>query len=160
MLCFIGYSFVTGQLWRKPSADVDIPEVSRDVRWIGSGVDGGNGQGGLFQNVQQHLHGVQSGEHSYVVFRGDLADLQTVVLVGGGILGVDHIGDMALTQCIGDLLAAVADFGQLMSADAVGLQEAGSTLGGFDVEAQLVEPADQGQRLFLVRIGDVARTVP
>ena len=41
-----------------------------------------------------------------------------------------------------------------MGADAVFLQECGSSGGGLDVEAQTVEPADQGQRFLLVPVGD------
>ena len=124
------------------------------MRYTGSSINGGNGQGGLFQNIQQSGHGVQCGEHGHVILGGNLADLDAVILVGTGILGVDHVSDVALTQCVGDLLTALADLGQRMGADAVLLEELSSTLGGFDVEAQLVEAADQGQSFVLVLVSD------
>ena len=58
----------------------------------------------------------------------DLADLQTVGLAGTGILGVDDIGNVALTQCAGDLFAAFADLAQSVGADAVLFQIAGGSV--------------------------------
>ena len=84
----------------------------------------------------------------------NLANLDAVVLVGTGVTGVDDVGDVALPQSVGDLIAAVADLTQGVGADAVLLQEGGSAGGGLDVEAQLVEPADQRQGLLLVLVGD------
>ena len=82
-------------------------------------VDGGNGQRGFFQHIQQSLHGIQGGEQGNVILGGYLADLDAVAGAVAGVPGVDDIGDVALTQGVGDLLAAGADLVQRMGADAV-----------------------------------------
>ena len=61
---------------------------------------------------------------------------------------------MTLTQGVGDLVAAGADLCQRMGADAVLFEEGGGAGSGLNVEAQLVEPADQRQSLLLVLVGD------
>ena len=60
---------------------------------------------------------------------------------------------MALAQGFQNLVAAVPQLFQHVGADAVLLEEFGGALGGLDVEAQVVEAADQGQGLLLVLIG-------
>ena len=90
------------------------------------------------------------------MLRCDLADLDAVVLVGTGVPGVDDVGDVALPQGVGNFVAAVADLGESVGADAVLFQESGGAGGGLDVEAQLVEPVDQRQGLLLVLVGNGA----
>ena len=90
------------------------------------------------------------------MLRGNLTNLDAVILVGAGVPGVDDVGNMALPQRVGDFIAAVADLTQGVGADAVLLQEGGGAGGGLDVEAQLVEPVDQRQGLLLVLVGNGA----
>ena len=106
-------------------------------------VDGGNGQRGLFQHVQQHANGIQSGEHGHIVLRSDAADLKAVGRICTGITGVDDIGNVTLAQGVGNLFTAIADLGQCVGTNAVFFQELGGAGGGFDVKAQVVEAADQ-----------------
>ena len=70
------------------------------------------------------------------------------------IAGVDHIGDIALADGMRNLVAAFTDLFEHMSADAPLLEVGGGALGGLDVEAQVVEPADQRLGLGLVPTGD------
>ena len=121
-----------------------------------SGVDGGDGQGGLFQHVQQDTDGVEAGEDRRVVLRGAAADLQAVALALrlADLPGVDDIRHMALADAVQDLAGALADLQHRVGADAVFLQEPGRAAGRLDVEAQVVEAADQRQRFVLVPVGD------
>ena len=61
---------------------------------------------------------------------------------------------MSLTDCVGDIVAAFLDLLQDMRADAVFLQELCGSRGGLNVEAEVVETANQRERLFLVLLGD------
>ena len=60
---------------------------------------------------------------------------------------------MALADRIEDFLGAFGDFFLFAGLDAMRLQELGRAGGRFDVEAQIVEPADQRNRPVLVLIG-------
>ena len=127
-----------------------------------SGIDGGDGQSGLLQNIQQSLDRIQRSEHGHIILGGDLTQLGTVILtVGAGILGVDEVGNVTLTQRAGNFIAALADLANRVRTNAVLLEELGSTLGCLDVKAEVVEAADKGQCLGLVLIcnGDQHRAV-
>ena len=80
--------------------------------------------------------------------------MNTVVLIRAGIPGVDDIGDVSLPQGVGDFLAALADLAEHMGADPVFFQILGGAGGSFDVEAQVVEAADQLQSFLLILVGD------
>ena len=71
-----------------------------------------------------------------------------------GIAGVDDVSDVPLPQSIGNFAAALADLSQHVCAYSVGFQELCSAGCGFDIEAQIVETANEGQSLFLVPVGD------
>ena len=77
-----------------------------------SGVDGGDGQRGFFQHIQQNPDGVQRGKQRHVMLRGNPADFYAVPAAGAGVTGVDDVGNVSLTQGVGDFVAAVADLAQ------------------------------------------------
>ena len=64
------------------------------------------------------------------MLRGNPADFYAVPAAGAGVTGVDDVGNVSLTQRVGDFVAAVADLAQNVGADAVFLQECGSSGGG------------------------------
>ena len=70
------------------------------------------------------------------------------------IHGVDDVGDVALTNGIENFVGAVVHLRPDAGPDAVPAQENRGAYGGLNVEAQLVKPADQGQRFLLVLVGD------
>ena len=72
----------------------------------------------------------------------------------GETAGVDDVGYIAAADRGEDLVAAVADLGALLGADAVLAQELGRAVGRLDVEAEVVEAADERQCLLLILIGD------
>ena len=74
---------------------------------IQSGVNGGNLEGDLLQDIQQNLDGIEAGEDGDAVLGGDTADAEAVVAVGLGIAqGVQDVGDMAGARGLDDLLGA------------------------------------------------------
>ena len=120
-----------------------------------SGVDGGDGQRGFLQHIQQHAHRIQRSKDGHVVIRGEPADFHAV---GGGVVGIDapgidDVGDMPLPERPGNLVAAVADLPEHVRADSVLLQESGRSLRGLYIEAEVIEAADQRKRLLLVLVG-------
>ena len=71
------------------------------------------------------------------------------------------VGDVALPDGVGYLLAAVAQLADLVGAYPVLLEEERRALGGLDIEAHIVEAAYKRKRLFLIliRYGGKYRTV-
>ena len=61
---------------------------------------------------------------------------------------------MSLADGLVDLVAAFTELPEHLGADAVLLQEGRRALGGLDVEAQVVEPADERKSVLLVLVGD------
>ena len=120
-----------------------------------SGINGADLEGDLLQDVQQDLDGIERGEDGDAVLGGDPADAEAVVAGGIGVAqGVQDVGHVTGAQGVQDLLGAGADLGLGAGADAVILQVGGGAGGGLDVEAQVVEPADQGQGVLFVLVGD------
>ena len=68
-------------------------------------------------------------------------------------MGVDDVSDVALTQRGGNVVRVHAELAAHTGANAVLAQELGRARRGLDVEAQVVEPADQRQRFLLVLVG-------
>ena len=122
----------------------------------GSGVDGGNTQGDFLQHVEQCLDGVKRREDRRVVFNRAHADQRAVlvVAVGTDVPGIDQIGDMTLADRGRNVVGILADLLADMGADAVLLEEFGRSFGRFDIEAEIIEAADQRQRFVLVLIRD------
>ena len=78
-----------------------------------------------------------------------------VHILTADVHGVDDVGDIALTDANPESRRSRRPtFARTRVRDAVLLQENRGAHGGLDVEAQLVEPADQGQRFLLVLVGD------
>ena len=87
---------------------------------------------------------------------GETADGVAVVCLADGAVaaGVDDVGDVARADSFLNLVAALADLADDVGADAVCLEELRRALGGLDVEAEVIEAADERQRLLLVRVRD------
>ena len=88
-------------------------------------IDRGDGQSRLLQHIQQDPNRIQGRKQRDVVFRGQKADHHSVggLVQGIRIAGVDHVGDVALANCFGNLVAALVHFFEDMGADPVFLQE-------------------------------------
>ena len=67
---------------------------------------------------------------------------------------------MACTQGLQNFLAAGGDLLLGTGTDVMVLQESSGAGGSFDVEAQVIEPTDQGQCIFLILVGDGTNRVP
>lgn len=79
---------------------------------------------------------------------------------GGNGTGIENIADIARPDGIENLVAAVAELPADSRADAMFFQECSSTLGGFDIEAQTVEPLYQRSASSLSSSAKVTITVP
>ena len=113
-------------------------------------------QGDLLQHVQEHANGLQGSEDRDIVLDGAAADSVAVQVAGllVQVDGVDHVFHMALAEGLVDLVTAFAELLEGLGADPVLLEELGRALGCLDVEAQVVEAADERERLLLVLVRD------
>ena len=71
---------------------------------------------------------------------------------GGNGAGVENITDITGADRIENFIAAVAEFPADPGADTVTFEEGCGSFGGLNVEAQVIEPANQRQRLLFVFI--------
>ena len=83
-----------------------------------------------------------------------MADFIAVACLIGcrDIAGIDDIRDMTLTDRIGNFARAVAYLFKNVGTDAVALQERSGALGRFDIEAEIVEAADERKCFLLILI--------
>ena len=109
---------------------------------------------GITNSMDMSLSKLRELVMGHAVFHSAATDLAGagVNVLAAHIHGVNDIGHISCPDRIQDFRGAVVHLSFDTGFDAVGLQKSRCTCGGFDVEAQPIEPAQQGQSFLLIFI--------